>query len=135
MPHSNGSLRTREIMVIGFMGVLFLFWLAPISLLTTLLSYEEIKKAAPWLGRLIDSDETIRALVQNAVPTLTVVVLNSLLPFVLESTSFNSLCMLHVLTFIINAVLCYMQGHKARSWVEYSLLKKSVWITLTRTGC
>ncbi|KAG8924084.1 hypothetical protein FRC02_010664 [Tulasnella sp. 418] len=105
MTHIPSAVRTRELVVLGFMILLLLFWLIPISTLATLLSYEEIKKAAPWLGKFIDSNDTIRALVQNSLPSLAVIGLNGLLPFLLEA-------------------LCYIQGHRARSWVEYSLLKK-----------
>ncbi|KAG8994392.1 hypothetical protein FRB94_009930 [Tulasnella sp. JGI-2019a] len=105
MAHSPRHLRVREIIVMGIMILLLLFWIVPISALATLLSYKEIKKALPWLGRIIDMNETVRALVQTSLPSLAVVSLNAALPFLLEW-------------------LCYIEGHRARSWVEYSLMKK-----------
>ncbi|KAG8881367.1 hypothetical protein FRB97_009632 [Tulasnella sp. 331] len=105
MTHSSRNLRTRELIVAGIMILLLLFWIVPISALATLLSYKEIKKALPWLGRFIDLNDTVRALVQTSLPSLAVVSLNASLPFLLEW-------------------LCYVEGHRARSWVEYSLLKK-----------
>ncbi|KDQ10670.1 hypothetical protein BOTBODRAFT_35986 [Botryobasidium botryosum FD-172 SS1] len=105
MGHSPSMLRVRELLVGAFMVLLFFFWLIPISGLATLLSYKEIKKAAPWLGRLIDHSPKIQALVQTSLPSVAVIGLNGLLPFMLEALS-------------------YFQGHQARSWVEYSLLKK-----------
>ncbi|KAG6332150.1 hypothetical protein ID866_6939 [Astraeus odoratus] len=70
-----------------------------------LLSYEEIKKAMPWLGQLIDSNDKIRAIVQNSLPSVAMITLNALLPFILEG-------------------LTYAQGYKARSLIEYSLMRK-----------
>ena len=74
----------RELFVTGCVTLLLFFWIIPITLLATLLSYKEIKKLAPWLGRLIDSNDKIRAIVQNSLPSVAVTTLNALLPFVLE---------------------------------------------------
>lgn len=68
----------------GMMGVLLFFWIFPITGLASLLSYKEIKKSMPWLGRLIDSNERIRAVVQNSLPSVAMISLNALLPFMLE---------------------------------------------------
>ncbi|KAJ7768747.1 hypothetical protein B0H14DRAFT_3116710 [Mycena olivaceomarginata] len=89
---------TRDIFVLGMIALLFLFWLFPITALAGLLSYDEIKKTMPWLGRLIDQNEQVRAIVQNSLPSVAMITLN--------------------------AFLTYQQGYRARSWVEYSLLKK-----------
>ncbi|KAG6885015.1 hypothetical protein C0993_006540 [Termitomyces sp. T159_Od127] len=70
--------------------------------LASLLSYEEIKKTMPWLGKLIDQNAQIRAIVQNSLPSVAVITLNACLPFLLEA-------------------LTYQQGYRARSWVEYFL--------------
>jgi hypothetical protein len=82
--HSTGSRRCREAIALGFLTLLFFFWVIPITGLASLLSYKEIKKATPWLGRLIDSNEKIRAIVQNSLPSAAMITLNALLPFVLE---------------------------------------------------
>ncbi|CAE6451685.1 unnamed protein product [Rhizoctonia solani] len=95
----------REVIVMGFMGLLLSFWSVPVAGLASLLSYKEIKKVMPWLAKLIDMDPRIQALVQNSLPSFSVTALNSLLPFLLEGLS-------------------YLQGNKARSWTEYALLKK-----------
>lgn len=68
----------------GMMGALLFFWIFPITALASLLSYKEIKKSMPWLGRLIDSNERIRVVVQNSLPSVAMITLNALLPFVLE---------------------------------------------------
>lgn len=82
--HSTRSLRCREAIALGFLALLFFFWVIPITGLASLLSYKEIKKATPWLGRLIDSNEKIRAIVQNSLPSVAMITLNAFLPFVLE---------------------------------------------------
>lgn len=66
------------------MALLLLFWFIPITALAGLLSYKEIKKSMPWLGTLIDSNEKVRAIVQNSLPSVAMITLNALLPFMLE---------------------------------------------------
>jgi hypothetical protein len=106
MDYSAKALRLREAVVLGSLALLFFFWVIPITGLAGLLSYKEIKKTIPRLGHLIDSNENIRAIVQNSLPSVAMITLNALLPFVLEA-------------------LTYVQGFRARSLVEYSLMKKS----------
>jgi hypothetical protein len=84
MAISIGSNRSRELIVMGMMGALLFFWIFPITGLASLLSYKEIKKTMPWLGRLIDSNERIRVVVQNSLPSVAMITLNALLPFMLE---------------------------------------------------
>lgn len=100
-----GTAYAREFIVLAAMCLLFFFWVFPVSALASLLSYQEIKKVMPWLWELIDSNEQIRAIVQNSLPSISLITLNALLPFLLEG-------------------LTYIQGYPARSWIEYSLLKK-----------
>ncbi|KAK4686588.1 calcium permeable stress-gated cation channel, partial [Tremellales sp. Uapishka_1] len=95
----------RDIVVMGVMVVLLLSWIAPVSTLATLLSYEEIKKLAPWLARVIDASPRLGALIQNTLPSLALIIFNGFLPFLLEWLS-------------------YEQGFKSRSATEYSLMKK-----------
>ncbi|KAG9047641.1 hypothetical protein FS837_001834 [Tulasnella sp. UAMH 9824] len=105
MTYTPGELKFREFFVMGLMALLLLFWLVPVSALSTLLSYEEIRKVMPWLAELIDKNELVRSLVQTFLPSLAVITLNATLPFLLEA-------------------FCYIEGQRARSWVENSLLKK-----------
>lgn len=84
MSLSNTSLRIRDSVILGLMGLLLLFWVFPVTALAGLLSYKEIKKVAPWLGRLIDSSPQIKAIVQNSLPSVALISLMSLLPFILE---------------------------------------------------
>ncbi|KAH8827533.1 hypothetical protein DL96DRAFT_1599355, partial [Flagelloscypha sp. PMI_526] len=105
MTPTPSALLTRDLIVMGCVVVLFFTYLIPIAALASLLSIDEINKTLPWLGELIESNEKIKALVQNSLPSVAMIALNALLPSLLEA-------------------LCYVQGFRARSWVEYSLLKK-----------
>lgn len=84
MAPTKAAINTRSIFVLATMGLLLFFWVFPITALASLLSYKEIKKAMPWLGRLIDSNEQVRAIVQNSLPSVAMITLNALLPFFLE---------------------------------------------------
>jgi hypothetical protein len=88
MTPSALAIQTRDIFVLGMIALLFLFWLFPITALAGLLSYDEIKKTMPWLGRLIDRNEQVRAIVQNSLPSVAMITLNACLPFLLESVLF-----------------------------------------------
>jgi calcium permeable stress-gated cation channel len=123
MGHSTSTLRFRDAIVLGSLALLFFFWVIPITGLAGLLSYKEIKKAMPWLGRLIDSNEKIRAIVQNSLPSVAMITVNALVPFVLEGLV---LFLLHKHTCSHYAALTYVQGFRARSLLEYSLMKKCV---------
>ncbi|TFY73230.1 hypothetical protein EWM64_g10782, partial [Hericium alpestre] len=105
MTHSVNQLRARECLVLIAITFLFFFWIFPTSALAGLLSYKEIKRTIPWLGELIDRNDKIRAFVQNSLPSVAIISLNALLPFLLEA-------------------LTYAEGCRSRSWIEYSLLKK-----------
>ncbi|WWC67830.1 uncharacterized protein I206_101747 [Kwoniella pini CBS 10737] len=102
---TNREAQIRDFFVMGTTGVFFLFWFVPVSALSTLLSYKEIKKIMPWLANIINASPRLAAIVQNSLPLLALTIFNGLLPFFLEWLS-------------------YMQGFKSRSATEYSLLKK-----------
>ncbi|KAI0029909.1 hypothetical protein K488DRAFT_55341 [Vararia minispora EC-137] len=105
MTHSTKVDWMRELLVLGLLTLLFFFWIIPITALASLLSYKEIKKTMPWLGIIIDQNDRVRAIMQNSLPSVAMISLNALLPFALEA-------------------LTYLQGYRARSWIEYSLMKK-----------
>lgn len=84
MTPSTTAIRTRDAFVLAVMALLLLFWILPISALASLLSYKEIKKVMPKLGELIDANERVRAIVQNSLPSVAMIMLNALLPFILE---------------------------------------------------
>ena len=89
MTNSIGSSHSRELIVMGMMVALLFFWTLPTTALASLLSYKEIKKTMPWLGRFIDSNERVRAIVQNSLPSVAMITLNALLPFLLEGRRRN----------------------------------------------
>jgi hypothetical protein len=84
MAPSHADIQFRDVFVLATMALLLFFWFFPITALASLLSYKEIKKAMPWLGRLIDSNDQIRAIVQNSLPSMAMITLNAFLPFMLE---------------------------------------------------
>lgn len=84
MTSPTSVIRTRDVIVLVLMILLLFFWFLPITALASLLSYKEVKKAMPWLGALIDKNEQVRAIVQNSLPSVAMVTLNALLPFMLE---------------------------------------------------
>jgi calcium permeable stress-gated cation channel len=86
MAYMPTSSRLRDFAILACMGILLFFWVFPITALASLLSYKEIKKVMPWLGRLIDKNDKIRALVQNSLPSVAMITLNAFLPFILEGT-------------------------------------------------
>jgi calcium permeable stress-gated cation channel len=88
MAYSPSSIRMRDFVVTGCMILLLFFWVLPITALASLLSYKEIKSTMPWLGRLIDRNDHIRAIVQNSLPSVAMITLNALLPFLLEGGLF-----------------------------------------------
>jgi hypothetical protein len=84
MTHSPRSITMRELFVLACITVLFMFWIVPIDALAMLLSYKQIKKTMPWLGELIDKDARVQAVVQNSLPSVAMISLNAVIPFLLE---------------------------------------------------
>ncbi len=121
MTHTRGATRAREALVLIAVAMVFFFWVFPVAALASLLSYEEIKKVMPWLGRIIDSNEQIRAIVQNMLPSIAIILLNALAPFAFEGTFGIYKKNLPDDSY---PALTYYQGYKSRSWIEYSLLRK-----------
>jgi hypothetical protein len=84
MAYKPSAEHLRDAVVLALMCLLLFTWLFPITALASLLSYKEIKKVMPWLGRLIDSNDKVRAIVQNSLPSVAMITLNAMLPFILE---------------------------------------------------
>lgn len=95
----------RSIIVAGIMIGGLLTWVIPVSALASLLSFQEIRKVAPWLADLIEKSPLIAALVQTTLPSTSVLIFNAALPYLLEW-------------------LCYMQGFRSKSAISTSILKK-----------
>lgn len=87
--HTPASILIRQWIVAGAMVLLLFFWFIPITALAGLLSYKEIKKTMPWLGRLIDANAQIQVIVQNSLPSVAMILLNATLPFLLEGSSLS----------------------------------------------
>ncbi|TIC63896.1 DUF221-domain-containing protein [Wallemia mellicola] len=102
---STKALLSKKLFVYGTVTTLLLTWAVPVTALYTLLSYSEISKYLPSLAKLLEKHPSLRALVQTSLPPLALVLFNATLPVFLH-------------------FLCVIQGHKARSHIEYSLMKK-----------
>lgn len=84
-----GTLRARDLIVMGLMALLLFTWVFPVTALAGLLSYKEIAKAWPKLGELIESNEKVREIVQNTLPSVALITLNACLPFLLEGLTYD----------------------------------------------
>lgn len=102
---SSQSLWARTLVVFALSAFTLLFWGAPVSQIARLLSYDTIAHASPALAKLIDRSPVVQGLVQTSLPSLALIGFNALLPYLLEG-------------------YCIFQGLQAKSWIEYSLLKK-----------
>lgn len=127
------------------MALLYGFWAPPVSFLANLMSYDVLVSwLSPMLVKMIEKSTVIKALIQNSLPTLAIILFNALLPFLLNCQSFalphhfsahtyaspsplplSLLPFGHVsLSLSLNLGLCIFQGFESRSTIEYSLMKK-----------
>ena len=90
----------------------------PVSYLARLLSLDTINDTIPFIGRIVKQSPALQAFLQNSLPSLALVSFNAILPFFLEGACAT------LATVADWPALCVLQGHKARSYIEYSLLKK-----------
>ena len=111
----------REWIVMAAMVVLQFFWFIPITALASLLSPEEIRKTMPWLADLVERNEHLGAMVQT-LSSLGMVTLNATLPFLLEGE--NGTGSIRLVADCVVPGLTYIQAFPARSWIEYSVMKK-----------
>ncbi|MCO5565398.1 hypothetical protein L7F22_019071 [Adiantum nelumboides] len=97
--------RVRQLLVSAFTIALFIFYIPPLTFLASLLSPNTIKKYLPSLYDLLRKNRRLEALVSTNLPSVVLIGFNALLPLILEWTA-------------------YLQGIKARSLIEMSVLKR-----------
>lgn len=97
--------RLRQLLVSAFTFALFAFYIPPLTFLASFLSPGYIRKYVPWLWKILKRDERLKALVSTSLPSVVLIAFNALLPLVLEWTA-------------------YLQGLRAKSHVEMSVLKR-----------
>ncbi|KAI9625359.1 hypothetical protein H4Q26_016383 [Puccinia striiformis f. sp. tritici PST-130] len=103
---SRWSHKVRNAMVLLSIAALYGFWATPVTFLANWMSYDTlVSLLSPKLIQWIEKSPTIKALIQNSLPTLAIIIFNALLPLLLDWLS-------------------TMQGFKAKSLIEYSLMKK-----------
>ncbi|GAA99842.1 uncharacterized protein L969DRAFT_91783 [Mixia osmundae IAM 14324] len=104
MALSDNSITVRAIIVNVTTLLLLLFWFIPVGLLASLLNIKTVEKYAPWLAKALAKNVTVQAFVSNTLPTLAIVIFNQTLPYIISA-------------------LCTFKGLRAKSWIEYSLMK------------
>lgn len=97
--------RVRQLMVSAFTFALYVFYIPPLLFLASFLSPGTIERYLPGLYDLLKKDERLMAFVGTSLPSVVLIAFNALLPLILEWTA-------------------YLQGLKARSLVEFSVLKR-----------
>ncbi|RHZ47076.1 hypothetical protein Glove_593g9 [Diversispora epigaea] len=106
----NLSIRQREmllrsvIVTIAIILIVF-FWSIPILYLSTLLDMDTLEKVFPWLKRLAEQNEILKAFIQGSLPTLAVTIFFGIVPKVMKYFS-------------------RLQGYHARSTIEFSTFSK-----------
>ncbi|EGG02890.1 uncharacterized protein MELLADRAFT_90487 [Melampsora larici-populina 98AG31] len=131
---SSTWLRLRQTVVWILMALLYGFWATPISFLAKLMSYETLVSwLSPVVVELIERSNVVKALIQNSLPTLAIIIFNALLPTLLDCKieTFPNLTL--TIRIVSNLLTCWIylliglstfQGFKSRSEIEYSLLRK-----------
>lgn len=97
--------RLRQLLVSAFTFALFIFYIPPLTFLASLLSPNTIKKYLPALFDLLKRNKRLEALVSTNLPSVVLIGFNALLPLILEWSA-------------------YLQGIKAKSLIELSVLKR-----------
>jgi hypothetical protein len=97
--------RLRQLLVSAFTFTLFVFYIPPLTFLASFLSPGAIRRYIPWLWAIIEKNQRLEALVSTSLPSVVLIAFNNLLPLILEWTA-------------------YLQGLRAKSLVELSVLKR-----------
>ncbi|KAK4703754.1 calcium permeable stress-gated cation channel, partial [Phenoliferia sp. Uapishka_3] len=123
---SASSVFVRQLLVVLTFLLFLSVWSIPVAYLAKLLSWDTIQESAPKLAKWIAKSPRLQAFVQTSLPSLAMVSFNNFLPFFLEGGSAFSFFNEDQVAFsdIAFAALSVFQGLPARSWIEYSLLKK-----------
>lgn len=95
----------RQVLVSSFTFALFVFYIPPLAFIASFLSPRTIKKYLPALYDLLKKDDRLMAIASTSLPSIVVISFNAILPLILEWTA-------------------HLQGLKARSLVEFSVLKR-----------
>ncbi|CAO3590036.1 unnamed protein product [Absidia cylindrospora] len=104
--HISGKQRViRDIIVWSVTIVLVVFWMVPITFISSFTSIDAIIKVAPGLGDFIDGSDFLQNIVQGLIPTALVNIFMQVLPLILD-------------------YLGVLQGLRARSAVSESTLSK-----------
>ncbi|KNZ43993.1 uncharacterized protein VP01_962g3 [Puccinia sorghi] len=79
------SLKIRNAMVLLSIAALYGFWATPVTFVARWMSYDTlVSLLSPKLIHWIEKSPTIKALIQNSLPTLAIIIFNALLPLLLD---------------------------------------------------
>ncbi|RIA95977.1 hypothetical protein C1645_756070 [Glomus cerebriforme] len=95
----------RDVLVNCLVALLVFTWTVPSTLVASLLNLDTLKKISPWLEKFAEKNEILKGLIQGPLPTLALVILNAIIPIVME-------------------FLSKLQAFKSRSAIEASTFAK-----------
>ncbi|KAA1124177.1 hypothetical protein PGTUg99_031676 [Puccinia graminis f. sp. tritici] len=79
------SLKVRNAIALLSIAALYGFWATPVTFLANWMSYDTlVSLLSPKLIQWIEKSPTIKALIQNSLPTLAIIIFNALLPLLLD---------------------------------------------------
>jgi hypothetical protein len=75
----------RNAIALLSIAALYGFWATPVTFLANWMSYDTlVSLLSPKLIQWIEKSPTIKALIQNSLPTLAIIIFNALLPLLLD---------------------------------------------------
>jgi len=74
----------RDALVNGSIILLAFSWTVPTTFLASFLSLETLRKSFPWLADLAEEYDILKYIIQGPLVTLAIVVLNAVIPHVIE---------------------------------------------------
>ncbi|ORE03576.1 DUF221-domain-containing protein [Rhizopus microsporus var. microsporus] len=95
----------REIIVWAITIALVIFWFVPVTILSSLLSLETLKRVIPKLAKAIEGNEALKGFVSSFVTTVALNIVTSVLPLIFDA-------------------LGYYQGLRSRSAIAESTFSK-----------
>ncbi|KAA1112396.1 hypothetical protein PGTUg99_018016 [Puccinia graminis f. sp. tritici] len=86
------SLKVRNAIALLSIAALYGFWATPVTFLANWMSYDTlVSLLSPKLIQWIEKSPTIKALIQNSLPTLAIIIFNALLPLLLDFSTVSLL--------------------------------------------
>lgn len=113
----------REIIVWAITIALVIFWFVPVTILSSLLSLETLKRVIPKLANAIEGNEALKGFVSSFVTTVALNIVTSVLPLIFDGRIIAKVRVQQTNMMTIIA-LGYYQGLRARSAIAESTFSK-----------